>query len=186
MHHGDQHNNNHPIPFNGNLLISFTHFIIIDTHAPGQNTKLSNNDDGFYAGWMIWNSGEQRIICRVYKHCGNCSKPSVKYPKCSKLVQYNICLDGYKFQHHRYMLIYNVASGIRTDLHEDILKKLRSTKAKETMARDGVNPDEQCNWLPPDADQQHHQLLLCNGSHIQQMQLETLKGGEGLELRINT
>jgi hypothetical protein len=52
-HHGSRYNNEHSVPYNANHLMSPTHCIIIDTNASGQNTKLSNDNDGIYAGRAI-------------------------------------------------------------------------------------------------------------------------------------
>ncbi len=52
-HHGSRYNNQHSVPYNANILMSPTHCIIIDTNASGQNTKLSNKNDGIYAGRAI-------------------------------------------------------------------------------------------------------------------------------------
>jgi hypothetical protein len=67
-HHGSRYNNEHSVPYNVNHLMSPTHCIIIDTNASGQNTKLSNENDGIYAGRAIMIGNESRIICRVHEN----------------------------------------------------------------------------------------------------------------------
>ena len=48
--------------------MSPTHCIIIDTNASGQNTKLSNENDGIYAGRAIMIGNESRIIRRAHEN----------------------------------------------------------------------------------------------------------------------
>jgi hypothetical protein len=67
-HHGSRYNNEHSVPYNANHLMSPTHCIIIDTNASGQNTKLSNESDGVYAGRAIMIGNENRIICCVHEN----------------------------------------------------------------------------------------------------------------------
>ena len=72
-HHGSRYNNEHSVPYNANLLVSPTHCIIIDTNASGQNAKLSNDNDGIYAGRVIMIGNESRIIRCVHEN-RKCSK----------------------------------------------------------------------------------------------------------------
>jgi hypothetical protein len=67
-HHGSRNNNEHSVPYNVNHLMSPTHCIIIDTNASVQNTKLSNDNDGIYAGRAIMIGNESRIIRSVHEN----------------------------------------------------------------------------------------------------------------------
>ena len=61
-YNGSQKNNKHSVPYNANLLMSPTHCIIIDTNASGQNSKLSNDNDGIYAGRAIMIGNESNHL----------------------------------------------------------------------------------------------------------------------------
>ena len=63
-HHGSRNNNKHSVPYKANHLMSPTHCIISDTNASGQNSRLSNDNDGIYTGRAIMIDNERRII-----HC---------------------------------------------------------------------------------------------------------------------
>jgi hypothetical protein len=102
--HGSQYNNEHSVPYNVNHLMSPTHCIIIDTNAAGQNTKLSNDNDGIYAGRAIMIGNESRIIRRVHKN-RNSKKPNDKQKCRSELVRYEIKILDSAYRHHQYMLI---------------------------------------------------------------------------------
>ena len=86
--------------------MSPTHCIIIDTNAYGQNTKLSNNNDGIYAGRAIMIGNECRIIRRVHEN-RNCNNRD-------GLVRYEVQFSGHTYQHHQFMVITqpNVGLGI--------------------------------------------------------------------------
>jgi hypothetical protein len=139
-HHGSRNNNEHSVPYNAKHLMSPTHCIIIDTNSSGQNSqnrRLSNDNDGIYAGRAIMIGNERRIICRVHEN-----------RKCSKgdgLVRYDVDLDYRTYQHHQFMLIYATECGIGHTLHESIFSKLRSTTARSNMTQECVNPDERCD-----------------------------------------
>ena len=154
-HYGDRNNNNHPIPFDGSLIISPTHTIMLYTNAGGQNSDSIDDDDNIYAGRTIAIDGKDRIIRRVHENL-ICKKPDANT---SELVGYEIRLDRHTFAHHRYLLIYAAACGIGTNSLEYILKELRSTAANANMERDKVNPDEQC-----DGDHCFHRLMWISNS----------------------
>jgi hypothetical protein len=156
-HHGSRYNNEHSVPNNVNHLMSPTHCIIIDTNASGQNAKLSNDNDGIYAGRAIMIGNESRIIRRVHEN-RNCSKPDDKHNR-SELVGYEVRLSKHTNQHHQFMLIYATKCGIGHTLYEYIFSNLRSTTARSNMTRECVNPDEQC-----DGDHCFHRLMLISNS----------------------
>jgi hypothetical protein len=141
--HGSRYNNEHSVPYNVNHLMSPTHCIIIDTNASGQNTKLSSDNYGIYAGIAIRIGNELRIIRRVYK-CRKCDKPNDKHKR-SELVIYHINILDHAYAHHQFMLIYATACGIGKTSYEYIFSELHSTRARSNMTRDGVNPDKQCD-----------------------------------------
>jgi hypothetical protein len=153
-HHGGQKNNTHSVPYNANILVSPTHCIIIDTNASCQNTYISNNNDGIYAGRAI---SERMIIRRVHEN-RVCNKPNDKH-KCSELVRYDVNLPDHIYQHHQFMLIYATACVIGHTSYEYIFSKLRSTRARSNMTRECVNPDERC-----DGDHCFHRLILISNS----------------------
>jgi len=109
-HHGSRNNNEHSVPYNANHTMSPTHCIIIDMNASGQNTKLSNDNDGIYAGRAIMIGNESRIIRRVREN-QNCSKGDNKHNR-SELVRYEVKFSGHTYQHHQFMLIYAIECGI--------------------------------------------------------------------------
>ena len=123
--------------------MSPTHCIIIDTNASGQNTKLSSDNYGIYAGIAIRIGNELRIIRCVYK-CQKCDKPNDKHKR-SELVIYHINILDHAYAHHQFMLIYATACGIGKTSYEYIFSELHSTRARSNMTRDGVNPDKQCD-----------------------------------------
>jgi hypothetical protein len=150
-HHGSRNNSEHSVPYNANHLMSPTHCIIIDMNASGQNAKLSNDNDGIYAGRVIMIGNESRIIRRVHEN-----------RKCSKrdgLVRYEFRLSNHTYQHHQFMLIYATECGIGHTLYEYIFSNLRSTTARVNMTRECVNPDEHC-----DGDHCFHRLMLTSNS----------------------
>jgi hypothetical protein len=152
-HHGSRNNNEHSVPYNANHLMSPTHCIIIDTNASGQNARLSNNNDGIYAGRAIMIGNESRIIRRVHEN-----------QKCSKrdgLVRYDVKLSDITHQHHQFMFIYATECGIGHISYEYIfsISNLRSTTARSNMTREFVNPDEHC-----DGDNCFHRLMLISNS----------------------
>jgi hypothetical protein len=146
-HHVSRNNNKHSVQYNANHLMSPTHCIIIDTG------KLSNDNDGIYAGRAIMIGNESRIIRRVHE--------SRKCNKRNELVRYDIRLSNhtYQHQHHQFMLIYATECGIGHTSYEYIFSKLRSTKARLNMTRESVNPDEHC-----DGDHCFHRLMLISNS----------------------
>ena len=150
-HHDSQYNNEHSVPYNANILMSPTHCIIIDTKASGQNSRLSNDNDGIYAGRTIMIGKESRIIRRVYE--------SQKCHNHSELVRYDVELDHRAYQHHQYMLIYATECGIGHTSYKYIFSNLRSTTARSNMTRECVNPDERC-----DGDHCFHRLMLISNS----------------------
>ena len=150
-HHGSRNNNEHSVPYNANHLMSPTHCIIIDMNASGQNTKLSNNNDGIYAGRVIMIGNESRIIRRVHEN-RNCNNRD-------GLVRYDIRLSNHSYQHHQFMLIYATECGIGHTSYEYIFSKLRSTTARSNMTQECVNPDERC-----DGDHCFHRLILISNS----------------------
>jgi hypothetical protein len=151
-HHGSRYNNKHSVPYNANHLMSPTHCIIIDTNAYGQNTKLSNNNDGIYAGRAIMIGNEWcRIIRRVHEN-QNCNNRD-------GLVRYEVQFSGHTYQHHQFMLIYATECGIGHTSYEYIFSNLRSTTARSNMTRECVNPDEHC-----DGDHCFHRLMLISNS----------------------
>jgi hypothetical protein len=156
-HHGSWYNNEHSVPYNANILMSPTHCIIIDTNASGQNTKLSNDNDGIYAGRAIMIGNESRIIRRVYES-QRCSKPDDKHSR-SELVRYEVKFSRNTYQHHQFMLIYATKCGIGHTSYEYIFSKLRSTRASSNMTEESVNPDERC-----DNDHCFHRLMLISNS----------------------
>ena len=149
-HHGSRNNNEHSVPYNANHLMSPTHCIIIDRNAAGQN-HISNDNDGIYAGRAIMIGNESRIIRRVHEN--RCCHIQ------SELVRYQVEYSGHTYQHHQFMLIYATECGIGHTSYEYIFSKLRSTRARSNMTRDGVNPDEQC-----DGDHCFHRLMLISNS----------------------
>ena len=64
--HGSRYNNEHSVPYNANHLMSPTHCIIIDTNASGQNTTLSNDNDGIYAGRAIMIGNDAHLRNRMW------------------------------------------------------------------------------------------------------------------------
>ena len=152
--HGGQKNNTHSVPYNVNILVSPTHCIIIDTNASCQNTNISNDNDGIYAGRAI---SERRIIRRVHEN-RVCNKPNDKHKR-SELVRYDVNLSDHIYQHHQFMLIYATACVIGHTSYEYIFSKLRSTRARSNMTRECVNPDERC-----DGDHCFHRLMLIRNS----------------------
>ena len=80
-------NNDHLIPFHGDLILSLTHGIIYNTRVSGQNTCVNTNNDvaNVYTGWMIDIGDEKRIARCVYGHCGSCKE----------LVLYRIKIGGW-------------------------------------------------------------------------------------------
>jgi hypothetical protein len=103
-HHGSRNNNEHSVPYNANHLMSPTHHIIIDTNAYGQNSRLSNDNDGIYAGRAIMIGNKSRIIRRVHEN-RNCNKPNDKHNR-SELVKYEVKFSDITYAHHQFMLIY--------------------------------------------------------------------------------
>jgi hypothetical protein len=65
--------------------MSPTHCIIIGTNSSGQNTKLSNNNDGIYAGRAIM-IGNERMIIRCVHENRKCNKHD-------ELVRYDVELE---------------------------------------------------------------------------------------------
>jgi hypothetical protein len=149
--HGSRNNNEHSVPYNANHLMSPTHCIIIDTNTSGQNAKLSNDNDGIYAGRAIMIGNESMIIRRVHDN-RMCSKRD-------GLVRYEIRLSNHTYQHHQFMLIYATECGIGHTPYEYIFSNLRSTTARSNMTRECVNPDEHC-----DGDHCFHCLMLISNS----------------------
>ena len=149
-HHGSRYNNKHSIPYNVNYLMSPIQSIIIDRNSSGQNTKLSNDNDGIYAGRAIMIGNECRIIRRVYESC--------KCSKLDELVRYDVELDRTPYQHHQNMLN-ATACGIGHTLYEYIFNNLLSTTARLNMTQECVNPDEHCN-----GDHCFHCLMLISNS----------------------
>jgi hypothetical protein len=149
-YHGSQYNNEHSVPYNANLLVSPTHCIIIDTNAAGQN-HLSNDNDGIYAGIAIRIGNELRIIRHVHENRN--------YNKINVLVGYEVRCSNHTYAHHQFMLIYATECGIGHTSYEYIFSKLRSTRARSNMTREGVNPDECC-----DGDHCFHRLMLISNS----------------------
>jgi hypothetical protein len=149
--HGSRYNNKHSVPYNANILMSPTHCLIIDTNAAGQNTKLSNDNDGIYAGRAIMIGNERRIIRRVYE-VRICSKQN-------GLVRYEVKFSRHTYQHHQFMLIYATECGIGHTSYEYIFSNLRSTRARSNMTRECVSSDEHC-----DGDHCFHRLMLISNS----------------------
>ena len=155
-HHGSQNNNEHSVPYNANHLMSSTHCIVIDMNASGQNARLSNNNDGIYAGRAIMIGNEHRIIRRVHEN-QKCSKSDDKHNR-NELVRYDVELDR-TYAHHQFMLIYATECGIGHTSYEYIFSNLRSTTARSNMTRECVNLDERC-----DGDNCFHRLMLISNS----------------------
>jgi len=149
--HGSQYNNEHSVPYNVNHLMSPTHCIIIDTNTSGQNAKLSNDNDGIYAGRAIMIGNKSRIIRRVHEN-RNCNNRD-------GLVRYEVKFSNHTYQHHQFMLIYATECGIGHTLYEYIFSNLRSTRARSNMTQKCVNPDERC-----DGDHCFHRLMLISNS----------------------
>ena len=84
-HHDSRNNNEHSVRYNVNHLMSPTHCIIIGTNSSGQNTKLSNNNDGIYAGRAIMIGNEHMII--------RCVHENRKCNKHDELVRYDVELE---------------------------------------------------------------------------------------------
>ncbi len=136
--------------------MSPTHCIIIDTNAADQS-HVSNDNDGIYAGRAIMIGNESRILRRVYQ-CQKCGKPNDKHKR-DGLVIYDVKLSDRKYAHHQFMLIYATECGIGHTSYEYIFSNLRSTTAMSNMTLESVNSDERC-----DGDYCFHRLMLISNS----------------------